>query len=109
MFGDASGSRFGVPLWVASPGTVYTLHGSWSEDTSNKSSNYQELYNLVLKIEELVKDGTITCGTECFGFTDNFVAERAFYHGSAKSPLLHELVRRLRKLEMDGAIFIRLI
>jgi hypothetical protein len=67
------------------------------------------LYNLVLKIEELVKDGTIPRGTEIFVFTDNFVAERAFYHGSAKSPLLHELVRRLRKLEMVGAIFIRFI
>jgi hypothetical protein len=64
------------------------------------------LYNLVLKIEELVKDGTIPHGTKLFVFTDNFVAERAFYHGSAKSLLLHELVRCLRKLEMDGAIFI---
>jgi hypothetical protein len=106
MFGDASGSGFGVWLWVAGQGTVYTAHGSWSEATSRKSSNYRELYNLVLKIEELVKDGTIPRGTEIFVFTDNFVAERAFYHGSAKSPLLHELVRRLRQLEMEGAIFI---
>jgi hypothetical protein len=109
LFGDASGTGFGVSLWVAGEGTVYTSHGSWSEDTSNQSSNYRELYNLVLKIEELVKNGTIPPGTEIFVFTDNFVAERAFYHGSAKSPLLHDLVRRLRKLEMEGYIFIRFI
>jgi hypothetical protein len=48
-------------------------------------------------------------GTEIFVFTDNFVSERAFYHGSAKSRLLHELIVRLRKLEMGGHLFIRFI
>ena len=109
LFGDASGTGFGVSLWVAGEGTVYTAHGYWTEDTLAKSSNYRELYNLVLKIEELVKDGTIPAGTEIFVFTDNFVSKRAFFHGSAKSPLLHELVRRLRQLEMGGYIFIRFI
>ncbi len=42
-------------------------------------------------------------------FTDNFVAERAFHNGSAKSRLLLELVVRLRKLEIDGFILIRFI
>jgi hypothetical protein len=53
-----------------------------------------------------VKDGTIPSGNEIFVFTDNFVAERTFYHGSSKSLLLHELVVRLRKLEMEGARFV---
>jgi hypothetical protein len=109
MFGDASGSGFGISLWVAGEDTIYASHGSWTVETSQKSSNYRELYNLVLKIEELVRDGTIHRGTEIFVFTDNFVAERAFHHGSAKSRLLHELVVRLRKLEMNGDIFIRFI
>jgi hypothetical protein len=109
MFGDASGSGFGVSLWMAGQGTVYTAHGSWTEATLNKSSNFRELYNLVLKIEELVKDGTIPSGNEIFVFTNHFVAERAFYHGSSKSLLLHELVVRLRQLEMDGSIFVRLV
>jgi hypothetical protein len=59
MFKDASGSGFGVSLWVAGEGTIYTAHGSWNNDTSSKSLNFRELYNLVLKIEELLKDGTI--------------------------------------------------
>jgi hypothetical protein len=109
MFGDASGSGSGISLWVQGQGTIYTAHGSWTDDTSAKSSNFRELYNLVLKIEELVKDGTIKRGSEIFVFTDNFVSERAFYDGLAKSVLLHELVVRLRKLEMDGHIFIRFI
>jgi hypothetical protein len=59
----------------------------------------------VLKIEELVKDGTIPGGNEIFVFTGNFVAERAFYHGLSKSLLLHKLVVRLRQLEMDEQYF----
>lgn len=59
----------------------------------------------MLKIEELVKDGTIPRGTKIFVFTDNFVAEGAFYyHVSAKSLLLHELVCCLHKLKMNKAI-----
>jgi hypothetical protein len=94
---------------VAGQGTVYTAHGSWTEATSNKSSNFRELYNLVLKIEELVKNGTIPGGNEIFVFTDNFVAEGAFYHGFSKSLLLHKLVVRLRQLEMDGSIFVQFV
>jgi hypothetical protein len=106
MFGDASGSGFGVSLWVAGKGTIYTTHGSWTDDTSSKSSSFRELYNLVLKIEELAKDGMIQRGTEIFVLTDNFVSERAFYHGAAKSRLLYELIVPLQKLKMGGFMFI---
>jgi hypothetical protein len=30
MFQDASGSGFGISLWVAGEGTIYTAHGSWT-------------------------------------------------------------------------------
>jgi hypothetical protein len=93
MFRDAPGSCLGVSLWVAGEGTIYTAHGSWwNDDISNKSSNSRELYNLVLKIEELIKDGTIQRGTKIFVFKDNFVSKQAFYHGAAKLRLLHELI-----------------
>jgi hypothetical protein len=48
-------------------------------------------------------------GAEVFLFTDNFVTERAFYNGSSKSKLLHEIVLRWRLLEMKGEVFIRLV
>jgi hypothetical protein len=63
----------------------------------------------VLKIEELVKYGTIKRGTKIFVFTDNFVAEQTFHHGSAKLPLLHDLMLHLHILEIDRAIFIHFI
>jgi hypothetical protein len=109
MFGDASGLGFGISLWAAGEDTIYASQEAWTEETSKKSSNYRELYNLVLKIEELVRDGTIQQGMDIFVFTDTFVVECAFYHGSAKSKLLHELIVHLRKLEMNGDIFIQFI
>jgi hypothetical protein len=35
-------------------------------------------------------------------FTDNMVSENAFYRGTSSSPILFELVMRLRLLEMHG-------
>jgi hypothetical protein len=37
------------------------------------------------------------------------VAERFFYHGSAKSRLLHKLIMHLHKFEMNRNIFIQFI
>jgi hypothetical protein len=39
---------------------------------------------------------------ELFLFTDNMVSENAFYRGPSSSPILFELVLRLRRLEMHG-------
>lgn len=39
-----------------------------------------------------------------FLFTDNSTAEACFYKGSSKSKLLHDLVLRLHKLEMDYSL-----
>jgi hypothetical protein len=41
-------------------------------------------------------------GTELYFFTDNSTAENAFFRGSSTSELLHELVTRLRTLEMTN-------
>ena len=42
-------------------------------------------------------------------FTDNQVAERAVHRGTSTSRLLFELVLRLKKLEMEGCIFLHVI
>jgi hypothetical protein len=34
--------RFGVSMWVAGQGTLYTANGPWSKDTAGKSSNSWE-------------------------------------------------------------------
>jgi hypothetical protein len=50
----------------------------------------REMYNLVLKIEAMFRDGRLHEGIELFVFTDNVVTERAFYRGSSKSRRLFE-------------------
>ena len=44
-----------------------------------------------------------------FLFTDNSTSESCFYGGSSKSPKLHALVVRLRRLEIDYGMIIHLI
>jgi hypothetical protein len=50
--------------------------------------------------ERGLEKGSIPHGTELFLFTDNFVVERAYFHGTSKSKMLFKLVLCLRKLEM---------
>ena len=97
-FGDASGAGFGSS-WTGEEATGYR-YGVWGKDNIGKSSNYRELRNLVESLEELGKKKSLS-STEIFFFTDNSTAENAFFKGSSTSSLLHELVTRLRLLEMQ--------
>jgi hypothetical protein len=56
-----------------------------------------------------VRDKTIRRGTELFLFPDNFFTEMVWHKGTTRSRLLHGLVQRLRKLEMDGDLFIQVV
>jgi hypothetical protein len=53
----------------------------------------------VTSIENLTADGTLV-GAEVYVFTDNFMAESAFYKGNTSSKTLFNLVLRLRTIEM---------
>ena len=46
---------------------------------------------------------------EVFLCADNAVAERAFYKGNSKSPLLFSLILRLRRLQMKANFKLHLI
>ena len=109
VFGDASGEGFGSSLWVYGTTEVDTEHGLWTREYGARSSNFRELYNLILRLESLVSNGRLKHGTEVFMFTDNSTAESAFYRGTSSSVLLFELVLRSRRLEMNGQIFLRVI
>jgi hypothetical protein len=39
---------------------------------------------------------------EVFMFTDNYVMESAYFRGTSSSPILFDLVLRLRKLELHA-------
>jgi hypothetical protein len=114
-FGDALGSSFGDTI-MTSHGVLYRC-GIWGDDLKNQSSNYRELFNLTEAMEAHVSNFTFPhlqhlvsalkqsasmeswISAEIFLFTDNAVAESAFYKGTSSNRLLFELVLRLRKLE----------
>ena len=99
-FGDASGGGFGSS-WEDGSGGIKVRFGVWNdEDNRGRSSNYRELRNLVESVEEMGKNGELE-GAEVYFFTDNTTAERAYYKGSSSNKLLHEMVFRLRRLELD--------
>ena len=109
MFGDASGQGFGLSLWSPESGTIHMHVGSWNERVKNHSSNYRETCNFVRKIEELVENGDVEKGSELWVFTDNFVFESCYSSGSASTKDLHELITRLRRMEMYGSLFIHVV
>ena len=106
-FGDASGSGFGTS-WQDGDNGISYRHGVWGKDTSSRSSNFRELKNLVDSLESMSHSEDL-CGVELFLFTDNVVAESAFYKGTSSSPLLFQLILRLIMLEKLNQMRIHLI
>ena len=109
MFGDASGSGFGTSFWLYNGSGVSTEHGEWTREYGARSSNFREFYNLARRVQQLCASGKLPPGTELFIFTDNSTAEAAFYKGNSSSRYLFELVLMLRKLEMEGHLFLHII
>jgi hypothetical protein len=109
MFGDASGGGFGTSLWLADSEVLDLTYGTWRSEVSKQSSNFREFTNFVRKVEQLVREKKLRRGTELWLFTDNFVTKMVWHKGTAKSRLLHGLVQRLKKLEMDGELFIQVV
>jgi hypothetical protein len=109
LFGDASGAGFGTSLWLPDSDVLDLTYGTWRSEVSKQSSNFREFANFVRRVEQLLRDRKIRRGTELFLFTDNFVTEMVWHKGTAKSRLLHGLVQRLRKLEMEGDLFIQVV
>ena len=105
-FGDASSDGFGATIERKSG--VVGRYGLWAADTSEQSSNFRELLNLVETIEEEGAAGSLA-NTEIWLFTDNSTAEGCFHRGSSSSQLLHELVLRLRKAELDHGLVLYLV
>jgi hypothetical protein len=96
-------------VWLPDAYVLDLTYGTWRSEVSKKSSNFREFANFARRVEQLVCDKTIRRGTELFLFTDNFVTEMAWHKRTARSRLLHGLVQRLRKLEMDGDLFIQVV
>ena len=102
---DASGTGFGGSTWKAGEANITASFGAWDKRLMRESSNFKEAYNLVLLLEHQISQGQIESGSEIFVFTDNLTAERAFNKGASTSKSLHDLIVRIRSLEMQGLIF----
>jgi hypothetical protein len=108
-FGDASGSAYGGASQVAGSDEFHFQFGQWiARVTENESSNWREFTNLVEYLEERGEAGLLDDG-EVFMFTDNSMAEGAFWKGTSQSPKLCALVLRLRKLEMRTGMILHII
>ena len=109
IYGDASGEGFGLSLWVPGSTSISIEYGIWTREYSDKSSNFREMYNFARKLTQMLEQGKLRPGTELFVFTDNQVTESAFFKGTSKSKQLFELVLDLKKLEMQGQVFLHVI
>jgi hypothetical protein len=106
-FGDASGCGFGATIQIGDG--IHFEYGQWcSEITEERPSNWRELNNLVEALERVVLEHDMR-GSEIFIFTDNSVAEAAFWKGSSKSKALFKLVLRLKRLELEHDITLHVI
>ena len=88
-------------------GKLHFRYSEWSTKECEESSNYCELNNLEVSVEKLYTDGLLR-DCELFLFTDNFVADCAYYKGSSLTRSLFLLVFRLRKIQMAGDVIINL-
>lgn len=109
IYGDASKRGFGTSIWVQESPIVRIEEGLWSAVYQEKSSNWREMCNLTLALERLLKSGKVEEGSEIFLFTDNSVTESAFYRGTSSSKELNDLVLRMRILEMQYSLFLRVV
>ena len=85
---------------MARPDGLFGRFGLWGKDAEDQSSNYRELRNLVETVEEEAMAGYLTEG-ELWLFTNNTTVEGCFFRGGSSLKLLHELVLRLRKTELE--------
>ncbi len=101
--------------------------GVWENSLAGKSTNFWELFNLTSSMEEHVASmcfphltqlvnaleslanlGMLT-KAEVFLFTDNAVAEGAFYKGTSTNRSLFELMLRLKQLEFNAQLCLHVI
>ena len=109
IIGDASGTGFGNTAWSHGDKDIDAQFGGWNEETQGESSNFREALTAVNGLEDQLKKGKLQKGCEVFIVTDNWVTERVFENGTASAQKLHDLVVRLREMQMRGDIFVRVL
>jgi hypothetical protein len=117
--GTGTGGTFEEVQHTAEP-TIDTWMGTWAPHVSSFDSNWRELRTLLWTMERLNRKahptqdsgrtsflaksprpakGSVEGGT-LFYFTDNMVTYYIVHNGSSTSPSLHNLIRRIKILEL---------
>jgi hypothetical protein len=111
LVGDAVGVGFGSTNWTQHNNFFVADYGTWDDGvtTDDKSSNFREAGNLIIRTKALIREGKLKKGSELLVFTDNSVAERTYYKGSSFSLKLYQMILELRKMEMEGQFIIHSI
>jgi hypothetical protein len=108
-WGDGSGTGTGGTTEILGADVPHTMRmwmGTWLHHVHTFSSNWRELKTLLLTLEQEV-EALITTGTSRFAdmtllyFTDNMTTYHVTMSGSSKSPRLHELVKRIKVMELQ--------
>jgi hypothetical protein len=95
--GDVPGVGFGSTNWTQHDNFFVAYYGTWDDGvTTDKSSNFREARNLIIRTKALIREGKLKKGSELFVFTDNSVAERTYYKGSSSSLKLHQMILLLK-------------
>jgi hypothetical protein len=55
LVGDAFGQGFGTTSWKQTEEEIIAQYGGWDEETSRKSSNFREAYNLLVWVEQMLE------------------------------------------------------
>jgi hypothetical protein len=126
LYGYADASQTGFGSSFITLQGLQIRYGLWGRDISHQSSNFRELRNVADAVEwELVDrfpilldavdavsqliQAEVSPGLELFLFTDNIVAESAFFRGTSSNPLLFDIILRLKRLELEHSLYLYIV
>jgi hypothetical protein len=81
-FGDASHDGFGLNMQFGE--NIKDKFDQWCDEVAEKPSNYRELLNSILRLEELVKKEKL-CGIKFIYFHRQMTAESVYCKGNLSS------------------------
>ena len=80
----------------------------WKDQWREESSNFQEVDNLVRRVESLALQGAVG-GQELYLLTDNIVFESTFYKGYSSSRKLSSIILRLWMVEKEHSLVLYVV
>jgi hypothetical protein len=102
-FGDGSGTGTGSTVQYNEMDPFEMWLGTWSPRLYHFSANWKEMCTLLLATLEQAREQRRTDlrGVTLFYFTDSSTVYYAVTMGASTSPGLHDMVEKIKKLEME--------